>query len=52
MLAALSLHLLSSGWQVLKWKMLTATLTPLPGKITRVEINGIKTGWKAGESHV
>ncbi|PLW18244.1 hypothetical protein PCANC_10353 [Puccinia coronata f. sp. avenae] len=48
MLAALSLHLLSSGWQVLKWKMLTATLTPLPGKITRVEINGIKTGWKAG----
>ncbi|KNZ53917.1 hypothetical protein VP01_30g10 [Puccinia sorghi] len=48
MLSAISLHLLSSGWQVLKWRMLTATLTPLPGKITRVEINGIKTGWKAG----
>ncbi|KAA1106247.1 Ferric reductase like transmembrane component [Puccinia graminis f. sp. tritici] len=48
MISAISLHLLSSGWQVLKWKMYTATLTPLPGKITRVEINGIKTGWKAG----
>ncbi|KAH9473786.1 hypothetical protein MJO28_000387 [Puccinia striiformis f. sp. tritici] len=48
MLSAILLHLVSSGWQVLKWKMLTATLTPLPGKITRVEINGIKTGWKAG----
>ncbi|OAV89053.1 hypothetical protein PTTG_08567 [Puccinia triticina 1-1 BBBD Race 1] len=47
-ICAILLHSLSSGWQVLKWKMHTATLTPLPGKITRVEINGIKTGWKAG----
>ncbi|MBW0493304.1 hypothetical protein O181_033019 [Austropuccinia psidii MF-1] len=49
LILSVGLHVISSGWQLLKWKKVQAILTPLPGKITKVEILGIKSGWITGQ---